>query len=155
MSDFQVPVGTTFISPDEIGANDLSPILRKTVAFIQALSPYTKLERYDDWWEHDGLHFFRKHISFDDVFEIVRSPKSLLESMTDEFNVFVGIYSKELAIYLRIYVEWNDDETEIIGRFDVTFPVNFAGKFRDEITSVSSIEMTEMNSDDYYKSIIC
>lgn len=155
MSDFQIPRGITFISPNEIDAANLSTVLAKIAAFIQARSSNAKLKRYDDWWEHDGLHFYRKPLSINDLFAIVRSPKSLLESMSGDFNVFVGIYSEELSIYVRFYVEWNDDETQLVGRIDVTVPVNLVDLFRKEIVSVSKTNFKEMDSYEYYKSIIC
>lgn len=75
--------------------------------------------------------------------------------MSGDFNVFVGIYSEELSIYVRFYVEWNDDETQLVGRIDVTVPVNLVDLFREEIVSVSKTNFKEMDSYKYYKSIIC
>jgi hypothetical protein len=154
MGEFQPPVGVTFISPDGVKAADLSNLLCKTAAFIQSQSPYIKLERYDDWWEHDGLHFYRKSLSIEDLFTTVRSPKSLLESMPGDEDVFVGVYSKEFPLYLRFYVHWNEDETELIGRFDVTFPTEIAHQYRNDVVARLQIAMTEMGSEEYFSSII-
>ena len=154
MADFQAPNGSNFASDEDIDASKLSNILCKVAAFIQRTSPYIRLEKYDDWWEHDGLHFYDRSILIEDLFEIVRSPKSLLESVSGEFNVFVGIYSTEIPFYLRFYVDWNDDETNLIGRFDLTIPQEMAERFRDEIVQTSEVEMQEMASEKYYQSII-
>jgi hypothetical protein len=154
MSNFQEPKGVNFATTDDVGGADISEALRKVVAFVQSQSPYIELERYDDWWEHDGLHFYRSPISLDELFSIVHSPRSLLESMPGDFQVSVGIYAKDIPFYLRFYVDWNDDETEVIGRFDVTFPEETANRFRREMDSTSKVEFQEKPSEDYYRSII-
>ena len=154
MSKFQPPIGLSFVSPHEVNASDLSALLCKTAAFIQAASPYITLEQYDDWWEHDGLHFYRKTISLENLFQVVRSPKSLLESMPGDLDVVLGIYSKDLPLYLRFYVDWNDSETELIGRFDITLSGVAADRYRDEIVSSCDLKIMEMDSVKYYQSII-
>jgi len=154
MADFQVPDGSNFATSDDIPAAELSKILRNVSAFLQSISPYGKLERYDDWWEHDGLHFYRSALSFEELFEIIHSPRSLLESMPGDFYVFVGVYSKQIPFYLRIHVDWNDDETEIVGRFDVTVPNELAARFRNDVASVSGTEFSERPSPEYYRSIM-
>lgn len=74
--------------------------------------------------------------------------------MPGDDDVFVGIYSNEFPLYLRFYIYWNDDETGLIGRFDITFPTEIAGQFRDEIVSTCRIGLKEMHSAEYYQSII-
>jgi hypothetical protein len=61
--------------------------------------------------------------------------------------------SKDIPLYLRFYVDWNDDETDLIGRFDVTIPHDIVRRFRDEVVEISVLEMQEMPSEEYYQSI--
>ena len=154
MADFQVLNGSNFATTDNIRGVDLSKILKKVAAFLQSESPYAMLERYDDWWEHDGLHFYCSSFTFDQLFETVHSPKTLLEAMPGDFQVFIGVYSKQVPFYLRFYVDWNDDETEIVGRFDITVPNEIAERFRHEVVAASGIELSERPSEGHYRSII-
>lgn len=74
--------------------------------------------------------------------------------MPGDFYVFVGVSSKQMPFYLRIYVDWNDDETEIVGRFDVTVPDELAVRFRDDVAYVWRSKFSERSSAEYYGSIM-
>jgi len=91
MTNFEKPKGTNFRCSEALGAAELAKLLCKIVIFLQNSEPYAKLQRYDDWWEHDGLHFYKSPIDFRQLFAIVRSPESLLEAMPGDDYVFVGI----------------------------------------------------------------
>jgi len=124
MSIFTKPDGIVFCTRDWVDAIDLSVELCKVVSSLQALDPYVRLRRYDDWWEHDGLHFYRSAIEFQNLFPLVHSPRTLLESTPDDFLVFVGIAPENGEWYLRYRVEWDDNETNLIGQFAVVFPAD-------------------------------
>lgn len=154
MSEFIKPKGVNFSCSKELSAIELSKVLCKTASFIQQLKPYAKLKRYDDWWEHDGLHFYRESINFDQLFSIINSPKALLEAMSGDFNVFVGIAPENNSWYLRFYLDWDDDEENLVGRFDVTFPNQLAEEFKKDILSQFNFEIEKQDAEKYYRSII-
>jgi hypothetical protein len=154
MVEFVRPNGINFSCLDEVPAVELSKALCMTASFIQQIEPYTKLERYNDWWEHDGLHFHRETISPEKLFEIVNSPKSLLESMPGDFEVFVGIAPQDNSWYLRFYLDWDEDDTNLVGRFDITFSKTLAESFKGEVLSRLNIKIKEQDSESYYKSIL-
>lgn len=154
MSHFIKPKGINFSCKNEISAIKLSKLLCKTLSFIQQLEPYAKLERYDDWWEHDGLHFYRTSTDFDEIFKLVNSPKSLLESMPGDFDVFIGVASANHSWYLRFYLDWDENDEKLIGRFDITFPNEIAIRYKREVLSNFAVEIEEQDAEKYYQSII-
>jgi len=71
MATFYRPAGINFRSAEELPASVLSKMLCQTVSFLQSVEPYIKLQRYHDWWEHDGCHFHKDQIDFHELFQIV------------------------------------------------------------------------------------
>jgi hypothetical protein len=154
MPELIKPKGVNFLCSKELSAIELSKVLCKTASFIQQIEPYAKLNRYSDWWEHDGLHFYQESINFDRLFSIIHSPKALLESMTGDFNVFIGIAPENNSWYLRFYLEWNEDDENLVGRFDVSFPKELAEKFKEGVLSQFNLEIKVQDAEQYYQSII-
>jgi hypothetical protein len=153
MSEFIFPKGINYSCENEISAIELSNILCQTASFIQRLEPYEKLERYDDWFEHDGLHFHQKSLSFDDFFRIITSPKSLFEEMSGDDCVFVGIAPTNKSWYLRFYLEWDENDENLIGRFDITFPDKIAENYEIEVLRQSNVKMKKEFAERYFQSI--
>ena len=141
MSVFVKPKGINFLSINVLSAVELSNVLCKTVSFIQQLEPYAKLKRYEDWWEHDGLHFYRDSINLEEFFKIVHSPKSILEAMPGDFEVFVGIAPENNIWYLRFYLDWDENEENLVGRFDITFSNELAENFEREVLNQFNLEI--------------
>ncbi|MFZ0062238.1 MAG: hypothetical protein WAL47_09385 [Pyrinomonadaceae bacterium] len=154
MGDFSIPAGINFSSVDNVSAEVLAHALCQTASFLQALDPYTSLLRYDDWWEHDGLHFYREEIAFDGLFKMIRSPQALLEVMPGDDEVFVGVAPMQRAWYLRFYLFWNDDGYKLLGRFDLTLPASLRQKYKEEVAHRFSFSMNESESAVYYESLI-
>lgn len=153
MSEFRLPLGTNFSSEREIPASSLANALLITVGFIQEHDPYARLRRYDDWWEHDGLHFFREAMSIHQLFEIVKSPQALLEAMPGDLDVFVGVAPEDEAWYLRFYISWDEEGYELLGRFDFTLRPDLETRFRDESTRMD-VKLLEQDSEKYFRSTI-
>lgn len=153
MHNFSKPTGINFRSPQELSALVLSRTLCQTVSFLQNLGPYVKLQQYLDWWEHDGCHFHKQEIDFHRLLQIVESPKALLSHMSDDDNVFIGIAPNDNSWYLRFYLCWDEEELNLIGRFDITLPESLVERFRKEMTEVHAIALKEEYADIYYKSI--
>lgn len=153
MSEFVIPKGTNFSCVEELSAVDFSKVLLKIIHFIQQLDSYSKFERYDDWWEHDGLHFYRNSISCEDLLKIVSSPESLSEAMPGDWYVFIGIAPIDNLWYLRFYLS-DEDEDDLITRFDITFPNELVQRFKSEVLSQLNLEITEQDSEIYYQTII-
>jgi len=154
MSDFVEPQGICFCFEVELPAIDLTDVLCKIASFLQAVEPYVRLRRYDDWWEHDGLHFSRGEADFNTLFQMVGSPKRLLESTPSDDFVFVGIAPENNAWYLRYRVEWDEDESNLIGTCAVILPEHLVEKFRIEVLARIRPQPSEKSSERFYQEIV-
>jgi hypothetical protein len=154
MTDFIKPTGINFRCVDTLPAPDLARLLCRMVAFLQDIEPYAKLRRYNDWWEHDGLHFYKSPIDFNDLFGIVRSPRSLLEAMPGDEDVLVGMAPQGNSWYLRFYLCWDEDGFDLLDRFDITLPECLAEGFRNEVARDAGVEIKEQSAESYYQTII-
>ncbi|MGD9561340.1 MAG: hypothetical protein AB7F88_03545 [Pyrinomonadaceae bacterium] len=154
MSEFSPPEGFCFYTADWIAADQMSRTLCKIVSFIQEIDPYASLRCFDDWWEHDGLHFRKGSIGIGDLFDLVHSPKSLLESTPADDLVFVGIGSGDGKWYLRYRVEWDDSETNIVGRFAFMLADHLAERFKTAMQPKLEQALDEVRSDEFYRETI-
>jgi hypothetical protein len=131
---FKFPNGTN-LSSEELPASELARNLCRIASFIQNTeSDTTKFQKYHDWMGNDGLYFPKEEISIHELFEIVKSPQALLESMPGDENVFIGIAPNSQLWYLRFYLSWDEEGFDLIGRFDVTLPSGLLAIFRQCIT---------------------
>ncbi len=80
-STFQKPAGINFHCPDDVAVDALSRALCRVCSFIQDLEQSSELSRYEDWWEHDGLHFYRESLDMHGLFGLVESPRAWFEAM--------------------------------------------------------------------------
>lgn len=150
---FSPPQGITFRTEDEIAITDLCPLLRQVAVFLQGLqlsSPALRL--YQDWWEHDGLHFERHVITFHDLFAMVETPRAIFEATPDEHEVFVGVAPEDTRWYLRFRAEWDGNGQSIVGKFAITVPSELAARFGAEVSSEHPL--VEEPSESYYKRVI-
>jgi hypothetical protein len=150
MSQFKRPAGVCFQFGDELPAVDLSSLLRKITGFLQDLDPHAKLNRFDDWWEHDGLHFEREKVNFTRVFAMVNSPQSMLESTPNDDFVFVGIAPEDISWYLRYRVDWDDAGTAIVGRCELLLSEAAAVDFRQTDFEGLTRYISEIDSESFY-----
>jgi hypothetical protein len=150
---FQQPQGTNFRTSREVPLDELSRALCAVVAFLQHRSPATPLQRYEDWWEHDGMHFDEGSMTWDQLFALIRTPKDLLESMTGEFMVHVGIAPRDNLWYLR-FMAWDPDEQFLSGKFDITLPPEQANEFEREILPNIPVTLHAESAVTYYARII-
>ena len=100
-SDFKPPAGTNFNCPDPVSIAVLSKDLRKIAAFLQDRFPYASLQQFEDWWEHDGLHFIKGMTDIHGLFAMVGSPKSIYVAMPGDDWVKIGIAPTDGKWYLR------------------------------------------------------
>ncbi len=160
-SNFIAPEGTNLKSGFYLRATLLSAALSQTVMFLRSLDDGdARLFRYDDWWEHDGLHFPRKDgiIDFDILMSLVETPQAIKESMTGEYNVFVGVAPPNFQWYLRFYYDTDtairgQSEEELFGWFDLTLPDKSVDTYRQQVVLPLGLEMQEQESIAYYLSI--
>jgi hypothetical protein len=151
MPEFIKPKGINFSCYKEITTDELSKNLLLVVNFLQQAHPNTQLNRFYDWWEHDGLHFQGSNIIFDELKKIVLPNGLMQEFKLGDFDVFIGIAPIDNSWYLRFYL----DEEENLGRFDITLPFDLAQNFKVEILSQFDKNIKEQNSKEFYRSIIC
>jgi hypothetical protein len=150
---FHEPQGINF-SSKEITAHELAWALCRTVSFLQFLEPHgVPLQKYHDWWEHDGLHFQKGSINFHELFRIVESPQSLLEAMPGDDNVFIGIAPDPNIWYLRFYLYWDEGGFDLLGRFDITLPTESAPQFKQRVLDSLDMQMQQQDAATFYNKI--
>ena len=148
---FNAPQGINF-SSKVLSAPELTRALWRVVSSVQDIEPYgVSLQKYDDWWEHDGLHFHKGAISIHELFEIVKSPQALSAAMQGDDHVFIGVAPDSQNWYLRFYLAWDDEGFELNGRFDITLPADLAASFKERV--LESVDMKEQDAEAYYSTI--
>ncbi len=153
MAQFTKPEGINFSCRDNLPAPVLSKALCRTLSFLQSLNPYVKLNKYEDWWEHDGLHFYREAVNFDTLFNLINSPRALLESMPGDEDVFIGVGPDDGNWYLRFYLAWDDEGFDLFGRCDITVSQALAERYMKEVVEGLNLEMERQDAGVYYQSI--
>src|SRR5689334_19451554 len=106
--DFLPPTGVNFSTVGELSSKELSNVLCRIVRYLDSNNCSETLRTYDDWLEHDGLHFYRRSVSIKEVIDVVCSPGSMIAAMPGDFNVFIGIADKNRRFYLRFYLDQDD-----------------------------------------------
>jgi hypothetical protein len=133
----------------------LSRDLCRIVAFLQDAFRYdTKYRQFEDWWEHDGLHFERATIDIHGLFSMVKSPRSIYESTPDEEYVRIGVATPCGEGYLRFSAWWDEEGEALEGYYDVTFAPDLATKFHREVVSGLEAIVKEEDAQSYFASII-
>lgn len=154
LPQFAGPSGTSFSLAGDLLAADLCRALLKTTSFLQAIEPHgATLHRYEDWWEHDGLHFARGRSGFPDLFHLIESPRALLQAIPDEEDVFVGVGPPHGHWYLRFRLAWDDAGFQLDGRFDLTLPPQQATLYREEVARPLNLPIIEQDAASYYRAI--
>ena len=126
----------------------------RIASFLQNASPYAGLHRYEDWWEHDGLHFYRGPIDFNVLYGMINSPRNLLQSTPADDFVHVGVAPEDNSWYLRYRAEWDDEGFNLIGSCALVLPQMLAEKFRNELPANFGVEAKEQSSETYYREVI-
>src|SRR5437870_3785842 len=103
-----------FHCAEGLSAQELSRLLCAIVSFLQNLDPHIRLQRYADWWQHDGYHWEREQLDFHKLFSIVGCPRNLLSSMTGDDNIFIGFAPSDSSWYLRFRLAWDEDGLELV-----------------------------------------
>ncbi|MDP4147011.1 MAG: hypothetical protein Q8936_21475 [Bacillota bacterium] len=155
MSSYIPPVGLNY-RPKE---NDIDPVslsntLCRIVSFLQSKDPNIKLNIYNDWWQHDGLHFEKGLIGYDDLFDIIETPRTIFENMPGDDWVYIGVSSEVNSWYLRFYLDWNRNDEHLLGRFDITVPLKMGNEFENEVISKLDFSIKKEDSKSYYERII-
>jgi len=152
--DFHEPSGTNFHLKNDVEAQLLCKGLCRCAAVLQSVESHSAtLRQYDDWWEHDGLHFYKRCITFHDLFAMISSPKTLLAAMPGDHLVFVGIAPQDSTWYLRFHVDWDADDCHLVGRFDLTVPDTLKAHVRQTVVEPISDLMLESESSCYYAAL--
>lgn len=148
---FTEPEGTNFRPQQEVALATLKLALGRIYAFLKSREPSPSLFRYDDWWEHDGLHTLRDKLTWARFKATIADEAEIIESMPGDFNVKVGIASPAMNWYLRYYVDLEDESKECF--FDITVPGEWEKDFRNEVEKALPIDWVTEKSAVYYKGI--
>jgi hypothetical protein len=148
---FTEPIGINFRPEQEVTIENLKLMLQAIWSFIKSKETSQVLFRYDDWWEHDGLHFQRDKLTLVAFLTSIGTTQAILESMPGDFNVKVGICTPNSNWYLRYYVDLEDDAKECF--FDITIPADWEKDFEQEMEKAAAQGWVKEKSQDYYKAI--
>jgi hypothetical protein len=76
-----------------------------------------QIDRFDDWWEHDGLIFPARFnaLALGDILRA--SAAAIAELCSDDDHVCAGFAPRSRDWYLRVRLEQRDPE--IVGHFDI------------------------------------
>jgi hypothetical protein len=155
MNVFEPPKGLNFhLGKGSVDASSLSQALVKVVAYLQNRTAGSKLIKYTDWWEHNGLHFIKDEISFGILASMIDNPRRILESMPGVDSVFIGVSPTGCEWYLRYYLDWDDNGKSLVGKFDITVPESMHAEFEDEVVKELGFPMDKEASGEYYRRII-
>ena len=164
-SNFIAPHGTNLRSDWKLPLEVVSQALTATVRFLRDIGPpETRLIRYDDWWQHDGLHFNRPDgdIDFRALSQMVKTPDAIRTAMDGNYDVYVGIAPTGFLWYLRFYqipispyqpstAPWVGEGP--FGCFDVTLPDTFVQAYRRQVLAPLGVEAQEQEAIEYFISI--
>ena len=148
---FTPPIGIAFHTEGEVRGDELVASVRRVVAFLEGfLWTPDKLRVYDDWWEHDGLHFERKRVTYAELFATIASARTMLDATPDDDCVYVGIAPEEAKWYLRFRATRDETYGETVGTFGVVLSQDAATLFRLDVTPRCEAALTEVPSKTYY-----
>ena len=131
------PDGTVFFATGDNPLALVSRDLCKIAAFLQEREPYAKLNRFDDWWQHDGLHFEKGSLDLHGLFGIVGTPRSLLEVMTGDDRVFVAVAPVDRSWYLRFLADWDANDESLVGEYSITVNEELLALFEGVVPKLS------------------
>ncbi len=148
-----MPKGIVFCGDGALG--EVTKDLLGIAGFLQSLLLYgsTVLLRYEDWWEHDGLHFKKGKTDIHDLFSQLESPRKLLESMSDDHLVFTGLGNEDESWYLRYRADWDCDDETLVAAYAIALVQPLAARFREETIPKLSCFRDELSSDRYFERI--
>jgi hypothetical protein len=150
-SNFTLPDGVNFYCSDFISASALSGDLVKIVGFLQHVDQKIHLRRFDDWWQYNGLHFSKGSIDFRTLLEIVRSPESILEAMTGDEAVRVGVAPPDESWYLRFYSHQGNDTAFVEGDYEITLPPDLANAFSAQVLPRLTARIQQAEAKERYR----
>lgn len=127
------PDGIVFFTPDENPLVAVSADLCKIASFLQDREPSAPLCRFDDWWEHDGLHFEKGNLDIHALFQIVGTPRSLLWAMPGDHRVFVAVAPTDRAWYLRFFADWDENDESLVGEYSMTMNRTLVDPFQTSV----------------------
>jgi len=148
-----MPRGVVFCGDGALSA--VTKDLRKLAAFLQSLSlfgPDTVI-RYDDWWEHDGLHFRKGRTDLHELFSLVATPRRLLESMPGDDDVFIGMGPEDESWYIRFHADWDDDDEELVAAYAIALVAELVDGFREQTLPELECDTEELSSQAYFDRI--
>jgi len=146
---YQLPRGKTFSCDGSL--LDILKDLRQVTIFIRSLHPKisTRFRLYEDWWLHDGLHFYQKEIGLNFLEDVFVSPKSFISNTPGEDLVYLGVSDHENTWYLRFTADTEFDEDHIIAAYAFTCIDSIARKFWDQVVPKSKAAIRIMSSDEH------
>ena len=148
---FQEPSGINFRPAMPILIKEMEDTLPLIWRFVSAKDPSPILLRYEDWWQHDGLHFEKGKITREVFSKMIGSKGEIIKSMSGDFNVRIGIASPKMEWYLRYYVAIEEDILD--GYYDVTVPLTWENEFEAEVGMSLKTPFVKEDAEGFYKAI--
>lgn len=64
---------------------------------------------------------------------MVGTPRSLIESMTGDHRVFIAVSPQGRNWYLRLFADWDDDDSNLLGEYSITLGPPLVDPFSAEV----------------------
>jgi hypothetical protein len=155
MSYFYPPKGINFGCISLIPIDMLQRDLNKIVRFLQNKYPSICLNLYHDWWQHDGLHFINGTLDWPGLFSIVKSSKTIFESMQGDDFVRIGIAPPDGTWYLRFWVDWEyRNENRLLGDYDLVVLQELLEEFQEKIQQTLEADLQESPAQEHFQEYI-
>ncbi len=145
--------GSAIHTDSDHALSAVSADLCRIASFLQHHAPSPKLERFHDWWEHDALHFPHGETDYRGLFQLVGTPRALIESMTGDHRVFIALSPNDRNWYLRFFAEWDDDDTNMIGEYSITLGDQLTDKFCADVLPKLQCQTTREEVLPYFRRI--
>ena len=146
--NFSLPSGTSFFLHEFVPDEMLLRTLQEATRFLNSVAVDQNLYQFDDWLEHDGLHFYKRRLKFPDLERIVSNQGALTRSMPGDFAVRIGLAPTDQSWYFRFYV---DEKNE--GDFGLTLPPSIASSIRPILAEVHGDNLGEQDANSYFERI--
>lgn len=150
--------GITTYCTAYIPISDLRILVSEVVEFLSRNNLLSiNIFRVWDWLEHDGYLPNKELITKEFIFELLKDDETFYSNRSGDTYVNLGLYDKNFNWYLRIYIidefDLNEDQDKS-GSFSISMNSDNSKMLNESLNFKKVSRISEMNSYDYFKSVI-
>lgn len=152
---YQLPQGTSFTGEGPLLA--VTHDLKCIIDFVRTLFPDApapiRLKLYEDWWERNGMHVYKKSVDLNYLYDLLQSPRQLIEAMPGDEYAYLGISDADNSLYLRCIADTDFNFDHIFAAYSFTCNTIHANLFRREILPLTKSAIKILSSDQHFREI--